>query len=273
MGDTRPLITFLSDYGHADELVGICHGVIAERCPQARVIDITHGIAPFDVRGGALALRSALRFIPAGVHLAVVDPGVGSDGRRAVALRISEAERLLVGPDNGLLMLAAAELGGVDEAADIGESRHRIEPVSATFHGRDIFAPVAAALAAGSPLSDVGAAFDPAELVVLELPAARIEGGTLVAHALVIDRFGNITLNAASGKLEEMGLEHGAQLTVEVAGRRLTGRYARTFADVAAGELLLYEDSRRDLALAKNLGSAAEVLGLWLDDELRLTVE
>src|SRR5437660_9297243 len=139
-----PVITFLSDYGLDDHFVGVCHGVIATICPQARVIDITHGIARHDVRAGALALRSALPYVPVGVHLAVVDPDVGAQ-RRAVALRVSD-ERLLVGPDNGLLWLAADQAGGVVEAVDIARSPFRLEPVSATFHGRDIFAPVAARL-------------------------------------------------------------------------------------------------------------------------------
>src|SRR3954470_21412899 len=143
----RP-VTFLSDYGLADDFVGVVHAVIARIAPDARVIDLTHGIARHDVRSGALALRRALPYAAPGVHLAVVDPEVGPD-RRAVALRTSEEDRLLVGPDNGLLSLAAARFGGVVEAADVGRSPWRLEPVSATFHGRDIFSPVAAHLAAG----------------------------------------------------------------------------------------------------------------------------
>lgn len=149
-----PVITFLSDYGLLDEFVGICHAVIARRCPPARVIDLTHAIPRHDVRAGAVVLAAAVPFLPPGVHLAVVDPGVGAEGahgRRAVALRTADGDRLLVGPDNGLLMPAAARLAGVSEAVDIGASPERLEPVSRTFHGRDIFAPVAAALAGGAP--------------------------------------------------------------------------------------------------------------------------
>ncbi len=150
-----PVITFLSDYGQLDEFVGVCHGVMARRCPNARVIDLTHAIPRHDVRSGAIVLRSALPFLPVGVHLAIVDPGVSAVGRharRCVAMRTVEEDHLLVGPDNGLLMPAAERLGGVAEAVDIGESPERLEPVSRTFHGRDIFAPVAAALAAGESL-------------------------------------------------------------------------------------------------------------------------
>ena len=147
--EVPPVITFLSDYGQLDEFVGVCHGVMARRCPSARVIDLTHAIPRHDVRSGAIVLRSALPFLPAGVHLAVVDPGVSAIGRharRAVAIRTVEQDHVLVGPDNGLLMPAAERLAGVAEAVDIGESPERLRPVSRTFHGRDIFAPVAAAL-------------------------------------------------------------------------------------------------------------------------------
>src|SRR3954453_4399173 len=141
-----PLVTFLSDYGLDDEFVGVVHAVIARVAPDVRVIDVTHGIARHDVRAGALVLRDALPYMPPGVHLAVVDPEVGGR-RRAVALACAEEERILVGPDNGLLTLAAERFGGVIEAIDIGHSPPRLEPVSATFHGRDLFAPVAARLA------------------------------------------------------------------------------------------------------------------------------
>src|SRR4029079_12150635 len=151
------VLTFLSDYGHDDDFVGVCHGVIARTAPDARVIDITHGIPRHDIRSGALVLRRALPYFPAGVHIAVVDPEVGAE-RRAVALRTAEDERLLVGPDNGLLALATERCGGAVEVVEIGRSKWRLDPVSHTFHGRDIFAPVAAWLAAGWAVGAGGAA-------------------------------------------------------------------------------------------------------------------
>src|SRR6476661_5582708 len=151
---TGPLITFLSDYGLEDEFAGVCHGVIAGICPDARVIDLTHGIPRHDVRAGALVLRSALAYLPRGIHLAVVDPDVGAE-RRAVAIRCDDG-RMLVGPDNGLLSLAAQAAGGIVEAVDIARSPFRLEPVSATFHGRDLFAPVAARLALETPIENTG---------------------------------------------------------------------------------------------------------------------
>lgn len=262
-------VTFASDYGHQDEFVGVCHGVLSGLAPVARVIDVTHGIPRHDIRFGAIVLRNALPFMPAGVHLAVVDPQVGGT-RRAIAVRCAQEEQLLVGPDNGLLMLAAERFGGPVEAVDIGRSRWRLEPVSATFHGRDIFAPVAAALVRGEPLGDVGEPLAVDELATLELPVARREGGELIAHALISDRFGNVVLDAGHGDLTAVGLRLGAELEVRAGGRLLRARFASTFADVPEGELLLYEDAQRQLALAINRGSAQRELRVGRDAELRL---
>ncbi len=265
----KPVITFLSDYGLADDFVGVCHAVIAGICPQALVIDLTHGVPAHDARAGALILSGSLRYMPVGVHLAVVDPGVGGE-RRAIALR-TEEERLFVGPDNGLLMPAAEQCGGVVEAVDISRSPFRLEPVSATFHGRDIFAPVAARLAAGVTLAEVGDPCDPERLVTLGLPAARHEDGALVARAVYVDRFGNVQLNAGHEDLAGSGLKLGHRAALQVAGEaRYEAHFALTFADVEPGELILYEDAYRRLALAVSHGSAARVIGVAVDDELRL---
>jgi len=244
--------------------------VIARICPQAQVIDITHGVARHDVRAGALILREALQYMPLGVHVAVVDPEVGAQ-RRAVALRVADG-RLLVGPDNGLLSPAADVAGGVTEAVDIDQSRFRLEPVSATFHGRDVFAPVAAHLAAGASLMDAGSSCDPAQLVSLELPRPRYEDGALVAHAVYVDRFGNVQLDIAHDELIRSGLKLGRSVALALrSGEDVpTAKYVRTFADVTADELLVYEDSSRRLAVAVNRGNAASTLGLAVDDELRI---
>lgn len=261
-------ITFLSDYGHADEFVGVCHGVMASIADDLRVLDLSHGIARHDVRAGALVLRNALPYFAAGVHLAVVDPGVGST-RRAVALRARDG-RLLVGPDNGVLSLAAARFGGVVEAVDIGRSPWRLAPASATFHGRDVFAPVTARLAAGEPLAASGDPCDPDALTTLVLSQARSEGDALVAHAVSCDGFGNLALDAAREQLDELGRRRGQACQIEVGDQRFSASYAVTFADVRAGELLVYEDAYGTLAVAVNRGSAAEHLGVALDGELRI---
>ena len=259
------VISFLSDYGHDDDFVGVCHGVIARATPEARVIDVTHGIPRHDIRSGALVLRRALPFFPAGVHIAVVDPEVGGE-RRAVALRTAEEDRILVGPDNGLLLPAAARFGGVAEAIEISRSKHRLQPTAATFHGRDVFAPVAAQLAGGAPLAEAGDPLEADKLVALKMPESRSEDGQVIAHAVAFDRFGNVMLDIEH---DEVG-SHGLRMRHPVSINDEAGHYATTYADVAAGRLLLYEDAYRWLALAVNRGSAADLLGLRLDDEVRI---
>jgi S-adenosylmethionine hydrolase len=258
-------VTFLSDYGLDDDFVGVCHAVIARIAPQARVIDLTHGVPRHDVRTGALTLARALPYAPAGVHLAVVDPEVGAE-RRAVAIRCADEDRILVGPDNGVLMLAAAAFGGAVEAVDVGRSPHRLEPLAATFHGRDIFAPVAAHLAAGDPLAGAGDPLGVEELTPLPLPRATLAENRVEAHALAIDGFGNVQLDVGHDELAGSGLKLGRPVLIQ--GE--PAQYASTFADVAPGALLLYEDAYRSLAVAVNRGSAAERLGLALDDPVLL---
>ncbi len=267
---TGPLITFLSDYGLEDEFAGVCHAVIAGICPDARVIDLTHGVPRHDVRAGALVLRSALPYLPRGIHLAVVDPDVGAE-RRAIAIRTAD-DRVLVGPDNGLLSLAAEVAGGVVGAVDIARSPFRLQPVSATFHGRDIFAPVAARLAAGAGLAEAGEPIEPDELVSLELPRPRVENGTLIARVVYIDRFGNVQLGVEHEELADSGLKLGRPVELEL-GTRTThaAHFALTFADVEPDKLLVYEDAQRRLAVAVSHGSAAMRLRISVDDELRIT--
>ena len=262
------IVTLLTDYGHDDEFIGVCHGVIHSIAPELRVLDVTHGIGRYDVRHGAVVLRNTLPYLPVGVHMAVVDPQVGTE-RRAVALATGDG-RILVGPDNGLLSLAWERAGGVTLAVDVTRSQHRLEPVSATFHGRDVFAPVAAHLASGAELADAGDPLPPEELETLELPEPRQEGDTLVAHALVCDRFGNVALDVDHERLQGSGLRLGEAVEVEVGDRMRMATYAHTFADVEPGELLVYEDAYRTLALAVNRGDAAAMLGVEPDAEVRL---
>jgi S-adenosylmethionine hydrolase len=231
-------------------------------------VDITHGIERYAVREGALVLRNTLPYMPVGVHVAVVDPQVGTE-RRGVAVRCHDGQ-LLVGPDNGLLSLAWARFGGIDLAVDISRSPHRLEPVSATFHGRDIFAPVAAHLARGAALEDAGDPLDPADLTTVELPEPRVDDGAVVAHALVIDRFGNAALNVGHEDMAGTGITLGGTVELEVADERYLATYAQTFADVRPGELIVYEDAYRTLAVAINRGDAAATLALRPDAELRL---
>ncbi len=241
-------ITFLSDYGPGDEYVGIVEGVIARIAPAVRVIHLGHGVPPQDIRTGSRRLARALPFTPPGVHLAVVDPGVGTE-RGAIAIR--SGDRIRVGPDNGLLIPAA---GQIDEVVEISRSPWRLEPVSNTFHGRDIFAPVAAHLALGEPLTGTPIT----DLVELEPLRPRREGATRIVHAVEIDGFGNVITNA---ELPDR--------PVRVDGRDVV--LGRTFDDAPPGGLVIYEDSAGEVAIAVNGGSAAELLNVGTGDELRLT--
>jgi S-adenosylmethionine hydrolase len=262
------IVTLLTDYGRDDDFVGVCHGVIRSIDPDAQIVDITHGIRRYAVRQGAIVLRNTLPYMPVGVHVAVVDPQVGTE-RRAVALRTDDG-RILVGPDNGLLSLAWERCGGIEMAVDVTRSPHRLEPVSATFHGRDIFAPVAARLAAGAELADAGDPLEPDALATVDLPRPRREDGGIVAHALVVDRFGNAGLNVDHDDLAGSGITLGGAVELEVGGERYLATYAQTFADVKPGELLVYEDAYRTLAVAINRGDAAATLALRPDVEVRL---
>jgi S-adenosyl-L-methionine hydrolase (adenosine-forming) len=263
----RP-ITFLSDYGYEDEFAGVCRAVISQIVPGAPLIDLTHGIARQDVRGGAIALANALPSCPPGVHLAVVDPGVGSD-RRAVAVAAADG-RLLVGPDNGLLSRALDRLGGALDAIELSRSPFRLEPVSATFHGRDLFAPVAAHLALGARLEEAGEQIDPASLTALHLPAPAISADEVVAHAIHRDGYGNVTLDLDTSMLADGPLRPGERLEVRAPDGRFEATWARTFADVAPADVLLFEDSSGALALAVSGGDAAGLMNLAPDGQVTL---
>lgn len=254
-------ITFLTDYGYEDEFAGVCRAVVARLEPGVRILDLTHGIPPGDVRRGALALEAAVPFAGPAVHMAVVDAGVGT-ARRAVAVATGVA--FLVGPDNGLLNLAITRLGGADQAVEVSQSPLRLDPVAPTFHGRDLFAPVAAHLAAGRPLAVAGEPIDPASLVQLDLPSPVERDGTLAVHVLFADRFGNLILDA-----RPEDLKGGQRLAVSKAGQSVPAVRGTTFAD-GAGGLVVYDDSSGRLGIALDGGSAARHLGAGRDDEISL---
>jgi S-adenosyl-L-methionine hydrolase (adenosine-forming) len=263
------IVTLLTDYGREDDFVGVCHAVIARIAPEARVIDLTHGVARHDARDGALVLRNTLPYLPVGVHVAIVDPQVGTE-RRAVALR-TEDGRLFVGPDNGVLSLAWQAAGGVVDAVDVTRSPHRLEPVSATFHGRDVFCPVAAHLAKGDELAEAGEPLDPDELQTIELPQPRTEGDTLLAHVLSVDRFGNAALNVGHQDLAGTGITLGGQVEILSGTEHFHAKVAQTFADVRPGDIIVYQDSYRALSIAINRGDAAATLQLAPNSEVRIT--
>lgn len=259
MAGAMRAVCFLSDYGYQDDFAGTCRGVIKRLTPEVHVIDITHGIARHDLLGGAFVLRNTLPYMPDGaVHLAVVDPMVGWE-RRAVALR-SASDRFFVGPDNGLLTLATAADGGVVEARELTNKGLWLTPLSETFHGRDVFAPVAARMAAGLPIEEVGRAVDAASLVTLELPPPKRTRHGLRAQAVLIDRFGNVALNLDQEELERAKL--GERVEIVCGGERYLARVARTFAAVRPSDIVLLIDSYGQAALAVNTGSARDVLSV-----------
>jgi S-adenosyl-L-methionine hydrolase (adenosine-forming) len=264
-------ITFLTDFGLEDDFVGTCHGVIKRIAPDVQLIDITHGIRPGRILQGALALANALPYMPAGVHLAIVDPGVGSS-RRPLALRDAEG-RLYVGPDNGLLLPAAERFGGVVEAYELANPAYALESVSRTFHGRDLFSPAAAHLALGVAPGELGPPIDEGALVRLELPAPEIGGSRIRATVLAVDRFGNVALNLTRDHLDEASIVPGMRVELAARGNRYYAVAARTFADATAGELILYEDSYRNVAVAVTRGSAASLLGVEEGSELVIAID
>jgi S-adenosylmethionine hydrolase len=247
-------ISFTTDYGLEDGFVAACRGVIARLAPRVQVIDVTHAVPPQRIRQGAAALAQTVDYLPDSVHLAVVDPGVGTTRRNVVVVT---GRGLLVGPDNGLLPPAAEELGGVTGAFELVNPELRLRTVSATFHGRDVFAPAAAHLALGVPPEEFGPPVH--DLVRLPDPMVAVLPGKLVSEVLTVDHFGNIQFAAKFGDLTAASIIGTA--TVHCGRTTLTVAIGRTFADVSPGTAVLFDDSAGQLALAINGGSAAAVLG------------
>ena len=245
----------------------MCHGVIKRIAPEADVLDITHGIPPGGILQGALALANALAYMPLGVHVAVVDPGVGTE-RRPLALRDAEG-RLYVGPDNGLLLLAAERYGGVADAVEIANRDVMLPVISATFHGRDVFAPAAAHLSAGVPLEELGPPVGDA-LERVAIPAPAVEDGAVRASAVSVDRFGNVRLAATGEDLTRAGIGPAAAVDVVAGALTAPATTGRTFADVPSGELLVYEDADRLVAVAVSGGRAADLLGAGPGDDVTI---
>jgi S-adenosylmethionine hydrolase len=262
-------ICFLSDFGLADDFVGTCKGVMLGVAPGVAIVDLTHEVPGFEVEVGAEILHHATRYMSDDmIYLAVVDPGVGTE-RRALALRTQNGA-FLVGPDNGLLIPAAEALGGILEVVLLTDRRYHVHPVSNTFHGRDVFAPAAAHLAAGMEVSELGEAADPSSLVGLNLPGVEEErvGEGVTAGIISIDRYGNARLSIMQ---EESGLEYGTALKIDAGDGEMPVRYLETFGSAKAGELVLVPDSHWRLSLAINKGNAAHALGLKVGGKVRMT--
>lgn len=271
----RPVITFLTDFG-PDAAAAICRGVMLSIARDAQIVDITHAVRKYAIRDGAFLLWISLPSMPVGVHVAVVDPGVGT-ARRPIGLRTGRGD-VLIGPDNGLLTPAAAALGGIAEARILENRGWMLPRTSSTFHGRDIFAPVAANLAVGGAFADVGPAVDAADLVTIDFPRPIVADGALDTTIVYIDSFGNLRLAGAPDDFTRAfgSTSPGTSFRVEfeavdaAASRAELAPWVRTFGDQATGAALLYEDSFGHLAYADNQSDAARRLGARVDQRVRI---
>ncbi len=256
-GHARRLLTFLTDFGLAWGPVGTCHAVAASIAPEVRVVDLSHGIPPFDLRAGAWVLASALPFTPVAVHVAVVDPGVGTS-RLPLAVHVARGD-LLIGPDNGLLIPAAERLGGIREVREITNSALMRQPVSPTFHGRDIFVPVGAHLAASQPFEEVGRVVESGQLRSPpwkrpDYAEHRVEG-----EVALLDNFGNVRTNI---EVQRWPIERNRILRLNTPSNSVDLPTASTFGEVATRDLIVFDDSSGYVCIAMNQGSAGEALGL-----------
>jgi len=251
-------ITFTSDYGLDDEFVGVCRGVMKRIAPEVEILDITHGIEPQDVQMGSMILSQAVPFLPPAVHLAIVDPGVGTQ-RRGVVIGTRNGPAL-VGPDNGLLWLAADALGGAVEAHEITNDKYMLAPISRTFHGRDVFAPVAAHLSLGLPPEEVGPSIAVEDLARVTFPEARVDDDHVHGQIVMTDHFGNLGLNVERADLEGAGILLGDVLELRIGGKTWNTMYCETFSEVPVGRVAVLEDSHRHIAIAVNRGSARGTL-------------
>ena len=262
-------ISFLSDFGHIDEFVGVVHGVIARIAPSIRIIDVTHGIRHGDIHGGAMALTRAVQFLPDGVFLAIVDPGVGTD-RRAIAARTPVG--YFVGPDNGVLAPAVAIVGGADLIVSLEEQTYQLPARGATFAGRDIFGPAAAVLASGqAEIEDLGPSLDPGSISPLLLPLPEPAGAGMVRGSVLwIDTYGNIQFNISPADLTALGLSQGDDVAVSVEMQEHRVLWGATYGDAEEGEAILHVDSHGQMALAVRGGRADDDFPLDVGDNVVL---
>ncbi len=258
-------VTFMSDYGLADEFVGVVHSVIRSIAPDVAVIDLTHDINPYDVRAGGLVLARSAQYMAPGVVLAVVDPGVGTE-RRGVAVEVGGGASVLVGPDNGLLASAVAMCGGATRAVELTNLDMQLPSPGPTFAGRDVFAPAAAHLCNGVDMGELGPPIDPVTLLPGLLPVNYEEEGELVAEVLWVDRFGNAQLNVDPDQLDELGDPVRLRFGEEVR----TAHRASTYSQVRTNEVGLVIDSYGLVSIAVDRRAAATELGVAVGSEVRL---
>lgn len=264
----RPIV-FLSDFGLSSEWVGTCHAVMSRIAPQSRIVDLSHHVPALDIVSGALLLLDSLPFIAEdAVVLAVVDPKVGKD--RDIAVEANNG-RLLVGPDNGLLMPALDSVGGIRHVVEITSSDVIVQPVSPSFLARDILCPATAHLAAGTPIERLGGELDPSTLTSLTVPEPETEAGKIRCQVLEFNRFGNVRLNVRQAHLEAAGLWETDELAVEGVSGAVHARTGKTYSDFGPGEYGVLIDPRGWLTVARNSASALEGLAVNIGDQVWVT--
>ncbi len=266
MGRRYETVSFLSDFGRIDEFVGVVHCVVRDLAPHVTVIDLTHDIGPHDIRAGGLALARCIQYVPSGVVLAVVDPGVGTD-RRAVAVEVAGGEGVIVGPDNGLLAPAVAMAGGADRAVVLTDVAYHLAGAGATFAGRDVYAPVAAHLCLGVDLAELGEPIDSGLLLPAMVPLPRSEGSGLVGEVLWVDRYGNAQLNIGPDEIEPFG----TRVRLRWGDTARAASISRTYSDIGHGAVGLVVDSYGMLSICLYAQPAATELGIAAGDQV--TVE
>ena len=269
--EVRPVVSLTTDFGLRDPSAAICKAVVLGVAPDALVIDVTHEVEKYAIRDGALMLWCALPYLPIGAHVAVVDPGVGTD-RMPIALETHRGD-VLIGPDNGILLPGADRLGGIVRAHLVESHEYRLPQVSRSFHGRDIFSPAAAHVALGVPIEALGREIDANRLVPLDWPEPEPHEGMLVSAVIYVDTFGNVKLAGEPADLETaLGpLEPGARLRVDADEiRPFDAVWAETFGRVPQGQPLVYEDSYGRLCLAMNRGNLAAASGLHADARIAI---
>jgi len=259
------LVTFITDFGLDWGPVGICHAVMRGINPQISIVDISHGIPAFDIRAGAWVLTSIFPYVPPAVHVVVVDPGVGTQ-RLPIAILCRRGD-VLIGPDNGVLIPATRRLGGIVEARKISNKALMRPDISYTFHGRDIFCPVAAHLSSGVSFEDVGEILPISDLVQAPWREPEIDGHRVVAEVAILDKFGNIRTNIEAA---DWPLSTGEKIILKHKNNQVNLPVARTFGEVNRGDLLIYEDSSRFICIGQNLGHAGNTLGIGPGDTIQL---
>lgn len=269
-GRSYDTVSFLSDLGHGSDAVGVVHALLRDLAPELHVVDITHDVTPFDVRAGSLALARAVAYVPSGIVMACVDPGAGTE-RRLVAVEVAGGNGVFIGPDNGLLATGVALAGGAERAVVLDRVEHHLASPGATFAARDVLAPVAAALARGVDLAELGSSIDPGSLLPSVVPIPREENGSLACEILWVDRFGNCQINASHDDVVAIFGSETSRVRVTFGDELRSVEIVTSYGALGAGAFGLVIDSSGLLSLAFDRASASRELGLGEGDAVRLS--